>query len=354
VGIPVGADALVKEKVISSLVNCVQAPDVVSLDALAWIYKLVTYYPLAKEARSLVLKSDPSLQKITSTLVHEDYNSSYSWILASHIIINLFYYGQISNNGLERGIEAMVSSGNPLAMATAIRLSFLLSADANLNEQTKEYLVKERKVPTMVNLSKIMVNIGLNFVPQYKHHPDLYQLKGPSATILSTILFGGFAMVWGKSLWSISASMSPSFKALVKGQDPEHVKVLRNRFLKNRMVGRSVFILLLFDYLSSKLMHYCSGEKIAFNSGSLVPLPKSLENINYPLSSIYPMFQSSIFLLGTLYLIHTQRFVVVPLLLAGGYYNQDMLRSIPVLGKVGSDVDYMKKKIIELNSYINN
>jgi hypothetical protein len=63
VGIPVGADALVKENVISSLVNSVQAPEEVSLDALAWIYKLVTYYPLAKEARSLVLQSDPSLQK---------------------------------------------------------------------------------------------------------------------------------------------------------------------------------------------------------------------------------------------------------------------------------------------------
>jgi len=78
----------------------------------------------------------------------------------------------------------------------------------------------------------------------------------------------------------------------------------------------------------------------------------SVQQIASP--SVYPMIQTALFTLGTVALIHLQRFVVLPLLLAGSYYHMDLLRQFPTVdyavGKAQSDVNnwckFVKKQYL--------
>jgi len=327
VAIPVGVENLVREDVVSSLVNNVPVAEVRG-HALSWIYKLVSYSPFASY---YLLLSDPNLDKVCTVLIQTDYSSTTDWILASHILLNMEKHKEafVKNVTFLIGLESMAYSNNPLAVSTASRLFTLLTPDVSINSELSSNLAKLNQNSITSSITKI----ALNHVPEYVHYPHLTDHHNLPASLVSTLVFSTFASVWGKLLWSASISMSSEYKALVKGHDPKQVKSLRKQFLRHRAVGRAVFALLLFDYVASNLMTHTSGERLAFQKNSPLQLPSNLSKKSIPLSSLYPVVQTSLFLLGSLIALHTQRFVVVPLLLAGGFYNMDLVKQVPVLDK---------------------
>jgi len=276
-------------------------------------------------------------------LTQSNYVDTTNWILASHIILNIANNEEefAHNENLVSGIESMAASGHPLAVATAARLLVLVPSDARMGKEVLTNLAKYN-TNSMADIIKSLTDVGLRHVPEYANHPSLVVSHGPTAGVLTTFLFSSFATVWGKALWTSSISLSPGFRTLVKDQDPKRVHSFRKQFIRNRAVGRAVFLLLMYDYLASLGMKHTSGEKLAFHRESPIQLPKSWANSKQPLSSVYPFVQTTLFICATLVMVHTQRFVVVPLLLAGGFYNIDLIKRVPFLnttiGKQTEDV----------------
>jgi len=239
----------------------------------------------------------------------------------------------------------------------AARLFALLPEDARVDKEIKTKFAKYNN-STTTGIIKSITDIGLRHAHEYAEHPSLVVSHGPSASFLSTLIFSSFATVWGKSLWTSSVSMSPGFRTLVRDQDPKRVNTFRKQFLQHRAVGRAVFFLLIFDYLASLGMKHASGERLAFHRDSPIQVP--LEHSKLPMSSAYPFVQTSLFIFSTLVMLHTQRFIVVPLLLAGGFYNIDLIKHIPLLdttiGKhvetVERHVEAIDKKVLDFVSTI--
>jgi len=228
----------------------------------------------------------------------------------------------------------MVESHVPLAVATAQQLATLLPQTAGLNDSVKESLSKLSKASSF---NKSLADIGLQHVPEYTQHPYLTTGKGPTASLLSTVVFSMFASLWGKVMWSTSVNLSSEYSALVQGQDPKRVRSLRKQFLRSRAVGRAVFTLLMFDYIASLLLRSSSEDMLL---DAPIKIPEVITTIK-PLSTVFPFVQTSLFLLGTLIMIRRQRFVVVPLLLAGAFYNRDL----PILRDITSAVDSQIQQI---------
>lgn len=55
------------------------------------------------------------------------------------------------------------------------------------------------------------------------------------------ICFRLISAVWGKALWRISADLSPSYKKAIQGADKEAASAFKQKFLKSRRVGTSMF-----------------------------------------------------------------------------------------------------------------
>jgi len=145
------------------------------------------------------------------------------------------------------------------------------------------------------------------------------------ASEYSTIAFALFAALWGKFRWYFGLKLSPTYRNLIKGQDPVLAKSLTKHFLRQRGVGSVVLYLLGMDLISSYLLKHASGKKLGFNSNSPIHIPEN--NYHIPLLTIYPFIQTTLFTLSTIIAIQRQRYVVLPLILAGVFYNYEAFQS---------------------------
>jgi hypothetical protein len=189
-------------------------------------------------------------------------------------------------------------------------------------------------------LNKSIVDISIKMDPslQFITRPHLN-----NANIFTTIFFSTFAAVYGKIMWMIRSKLSPSYYRLAK-IDKEQASQLRKLFLRERVIGRSVFALLFFDLVASTFLRYTSGEDISFIGDYPIRVPPEYR-YKYPLSSLYPIIQTSIFLLAALWSIRKYRFVVLPLVISGCYYNQALVREIGVIDTIFKKFDSVLDRI---------
>lgn len=57
------------------------------------------------------------------------------------------------------------------------------------------------------------------------------------------ICLSALASFWGKVFWSASAFLSPSYRKAIQGADPEVANAFKQKFLKSRKVGLSMYLL---------------------------------------------------------------------------------------------------------------
>jgi len=214
----------------------------------------------------------------------------------------------------------MVLSGNPIAMATAAEL-YRKIENFKDDDKTSEIF---KKLNESRFQNQAITDIGLKLIPEPQKTKS--NLK---ADILTTLGFSTFAAVYGKIMWTIRSAITPTYYQLAK-IDREKASQKRKLFLRERIIGRSVFTLLFFDLMASTFMRYASSEDISFIGDYPVRIPPEYR-YQYPLSSLYPIIQTSIFLIGALWIIQQHRFVALPLILSGCYYNQDLLEQYGVI-----------------------
>lgn len=168
------------------------------------------------------------------------------------------------------------------------------------------------------------------------------------ATAVSVLGLGLFAWLWGRLGWWLRGGVkAAASKALT----------IRNvaPIVRSRHVGRYFTLLLAFDLTSSHVLRAASTRDLSFDFTRLATLnelfPSFVRFLNrhlgpnsalfsslnarfaaahpneypIPMVSIFPIVQATLFTLGTLLLIRTQRFVVLPLLVALSWNQRDWL-----------------------------
>jgi len=317
VGIPIGKEDLIDQNFVTTLTRAVHIPQV-STDALSWLFKLINS---SDDVKPLLLHSDPSLNKFAKILSQDDYSKSKDWILASHILLHLDKDAVVLKDSPEfgEGIRRMYSSGHPLAISLASDLISLVPTIKNVDPSTVTALQHN-----VSPLSHHINDLGLVNIPQLKKSPFTVS-PNPRASEYSTIAFALFAALWGKFRWYFGLKLSPAYRTLIKGQDPVLARSLTKHFLRQRSVGSVVLYLLGMDLISSYLLKHASGKKLGFNSNSPIQIPDN--NYQLPLLTIYPFIQTTLFTMSTIYAIQRQRYVVLPLILAGVFYNYEAFQS---------------------------
>jgi len=324
VGIPIDPKLLARDDIIELMVERLSSEEEVRLNALIYLYKLLSYKPLRNETKELILKHDPKLEKLVSVVSDSDKYHTESWNVAAHILTKFKNTDGIDKKKLVKGISSLTASSNPLALATAAHLAPLVE-DA-LPEDLRKTL---QKVNTSHLVGEIF-KLGMDSVPEYDEHKTLPQPTGPAANLFNILGISMLSGIWGYFMWKGASKFSSGYKGLKRDYPKEEVKQLRQQFLQNKAVGRGVFALLLFDYLASLGLQYTSGDSLTFNSYSNIKTPSDWKDTSIPMSSAYPMVQTSLFALGLLILIQRQRFVFLPMLLAGAHYNRDLLNRFEV------------------------
>jgi len=232
------------------------------------------------------------------------------------------------HKNLVKSITAMANSGNPVAIAAASQL--YASNSVQLDENVRK-IVKMDPYTSFMIISK-----SLSHVPTFREHKYFNDIQKPRATLMSTIAFSVFAALFGKFMWIIRIRSSDELKKLMS-KDKEQTATLRKIFLKKQTIGRAFFLLLLYDLVASHFLQYASGESLSFTSEIPIPRINKLKEYSFyyqPLTSVYPLVETTIFILGFLTLVRRYRYVVFPMILTGAYYHQDLWRAIPLLNYV--------------------
>lgn len=169
------------------------------------------------------------------------------------------------------------------------------------------------------------------------------------ATLISVLGLGTFGWLWGRLGWWLRGGV----KAVVS-----RTLTIRSvaPIVRSRYVGTYFTLLLLFDLVASHILRTASSRDLSFDFTRLATFyelfPSLVRFLNHhlgpnstlfsslnarfttspdktehpiPMVAIFPIIQNSLFTLGTLLLIRTQRFVVLPLLIALSWNQRDWL-----------------------------
>lgn len=155
------------------------------------------------------------------------------------------------------------------------------------------------------------------------------------AGLYSITLNAAFASAWAGFWWRA--------RALGKNVLSAHPDI--PAYIKSRNTGRRLFGLLALDMLAQRLLKFASTDNMQFefkhldndkletrliNTTAFYSFLKEANAlINYPgslpLSSVYPTVETALFGMASVWLIRTQRFVALPLMIALAYNHRDVL-----------------------------
>lgn len=210
----------------------------------------------------------------------------------------------------------MVASRDPVATITASRIFEKLGGDLPVEPGTREVLLNLER--SQAEFPSRYTGLGVTTVKPLTS-------TGPTASIGSILIFSALASFWGKVFWSASAFLSPSYRKAIQGADPEVANAFKQKFLKSRKVGLSVFALCMLDYSFA----YYLKQRPYIPEAELFKNTHFLENHRMSYTTILPIAQTIVMTLFSLYTVKQHRFVLVPLSFVVVYNHFDLLKKNP-------------------------
>jgi len=332
VGIPVGSRALATKHVMSVLLDNIGSDPAITASALTWILKLISKSSLAAKGQSVLLECDPTLEKITRLLKQENYASSHSmWFIAAEILLQYDdnkLSGLIKTASGTKGLISMSHSKNALAIATLSKIASRLPASeiSKFPPEISNILQQNRSTDGFSRIGDKSLKNTLEAVTQYDPRQPLVNPPRPTANLLSILIESLFGSFWGRMMWGISSRYNPKLRELTNIHGEAEIKPFRERFTATRRIGLCLFLLLSFDLFASYYFQFLCGREFYF--GNNVMLRSKKEWKEGELTTLYPIAQTGIFTAITVALIHSYRFVMVPLLITCAYNHRDLIKQI--------------------------
>eukprot|EP01120_Amphizonella_sp_Union-15-10_P004098 TRINITY_DN1463_c0_g1_i1.p1 TRINITY_DN1463_c0_g1~~TRINITY_DN1463_c0_g1_i1.p1 ORF type:complete len:561 (-),score=81.11 TRINITY_DN1463_c0_g1_i1:35-1717(-) len=286
-------ETVAQPRIINALVKCIDSSDPeISSNALSWLYWLTKGN---HNARDLILEHLPQIVKKATSEIDPQ---KHEWIIAAFLIGNLLQDREGKkalkrSNSLALVIDSLQGSPNPLALLVAQNL-------------------RDRLNGTLSPSQERLIDVFINPLVPPSH---------TNADFTSTALFGLFASLWGKWRW----------KRVVAQYKTRFSKEQLKSFMRNRPVGTGVLFLLVLDlFLQEVLRKSASTSHLAliFPDHPIKFFEHYPKLYNFPMTHAFSIFENTLFALGTIALIYSQKYVVLPLFLAGSYYHIESLLEI--------------------------
>jgi len=224
----------------------------------------------------------------------------------------------------------MTKSKNALVIATTAKLASRLpqSELSRFAEEFSAVLRENRDTPTYAQINDSVIRVNSRSATHFNPKDPLICPPRPTASLLSNLAVSVFGYFWGKTMWGISSRSNSQFREMMHNYGKENAGKLREKFICSRRIGLSLFLLLSGDLLASYYFQYLNGTEFYFGKNRET-LRSKKEIKEGELTTIYPVVQTGVFTLITIFLIHSYRFVMVPLLVACAYNHYDVFKHIP-------------------------
>jgi len=247
------------------------------------------------------------LDPILASIGNIDGNSTL-WLTATALLVELSKYkdsvDRLATTGVVDALNRLKNSANPVAKLAAANLySSLLQSENGRNAVARIAMQQNELVLLTNETAGAALNAAiLSIIPREptSSNPVLNPWT-TSEVLLRAVAFGVFGSVWGQIRWWIYARRNGLYGPELK------------RFLRKRKTGRYVFTLMALDILAQALMMWPK-------EGVIVPLisnePIHFPNLGVPQTTAVPIGEAGLITLLSLWSIRTQRYVVLPMLLA--------------------------------------
>ncbi len=173
-------------------------------------------------------------------------------------------------------------------------------------------------------------------VPRHEHvlnsHSAVY-----GANLVNVLTIGVLGTLWGRVMWWLRGGVKAAASSAITLSEVAPL-------VKSRHVGTWLTVLLGTDLALSHVLRAASSTNLSFDFSQLPTLnelfPNLVKHLNdwsnvgkhlssqyehVPMVNVFPIVQASVFTLGTLFLIRTQRYVVFPLCLALAWNQRDLV-----------------------------
>lgn len=218
-------------------------------------------------------------------------------------------------------------------LARALR-SRDLSETPQERHVTSELLV--RSVRHVRSWYHTLLHTSDTTVPRHEHvlntHSAVY-----GANLVNVLTIGVLGTLWGRVMWWLRGGVKAAASSAITLSEVAPL-------VKSRHVGTWLTVLLGTDLALSHVLRAASSSSLSFDFSQLPTLnelfPNLVKHLNdwsnvgkhlgsqyehVPMVNVFPIVQASVFTLGTLFLIRTQRYVVFPLCLALAWNQRDLL-----------------------------